>query len=211
MDQKKLITGYDDAAEAYAANLFDELSGKPFERMILRQFAAENASRGEMIELGCGPGDVTAFLAGNGVANLIGTDVSSEMIRVARQFSPQLNFRVADMLDLDYTDSSFASAVAFYSIVHFDGQQLEKAFAEIYRVLTKSGHLLITFHIGDQTVHRDELFGVPVDLDFYFFQTEKVIKQLRAAGFRIIDAIERFPYESGEYPSKRAYLWVEKI
>ena len=81
-----------------------------------------------MIDLGCGPGQTTRFLADNGVTDIIGTDLSSGMIAKARELSSDLQFKTADMLKLDFTDDSFASAVAFYAIVHFSIEQLAIAF-----------------------------------------------------------------------------------
>ena len=115
------------------------------------------------------------------------------------------------MLSLDFPDGHFAAAVAFYAIVHFNTDQLATAFAEIHRILQPSGQFLLSFHIGTELIHRDEFFGEQVDIDFSFFQTEPVIQLLKTTGFKILDAIERYPYEGVEYPSKRAYLWVEKV
>jgi ubiquinone/menaquinone biosynthesis C-methylase UbiE len=211
MQSENVVNCYDVVAGAYAAELFDELSKKPLDRLLLKQFAAENKDRGKMIDLGCGPGQTTRFLADNGVNNIIGTDLSAGMINKAKELSPGLQFQTADMLDLDFPDESFASAVAFYAIVHFKMEQLAIAFGEIYRVLQPGGQFLLSFHIGDDIIHRDEFFGEQVDIDFYFFQTMAVISLLKECGFGVIDAIERYPYEGAEHPSKRAYIWVQKL
>jgi SAM-dependent methyltransferase len=210
MESKKVIECYNLTAGEYAARLFDELSSKPLDRLLLRQFATENSAKGPMLDLGCGPGQTTKFLAANGVTDILGTDISTGMISKARELNPGLQFETADMLKLDFKDGSFASAVAFYAIVHFTLAQLQTAFAQINRVLVPKGQLLLAFHIGDETIHRTELFGSAVDIDFYFFRTEKVIELLQQANFSIIDAIERYPYPNAEHPSKRAYLWVQK-
>ena len=210
MESNKVIACYNSTAADYAANLFGELAEKPLDRLLLKQFAAENKDKGKMIDLGCGPGQTTRFLAENGVTDTLGTDISSGMISKAKELNPGLEFQTADILKLPFADQSFASAVAFYAIVHFTEEQLKIAFAEIHRVLIPKGQLLISFHIGEETIHRDELFGIAVDIVFYFFQTENIIELLTQAKFRIIDAIERYPYPNVEHPSKRAYLWVEK-
>jgi SAM-dependent methyltransferase len=211
MNQQKVKSGYNSTAEEYAINLFDELSKKPLDRLLLKQFAAENKLKGKMIDLGCGPGQTTKFLAENGVTDILGVDLSPGMISKAKELNPGLRFEAADMLKLDFPDRYFASAIAFYAIVHFNDKQLKTAFAEINRILICGGQFLLSFHIGDETFHRDELFGIPVDIDFCFFRTEKIIELLEEANFRVIDAIERYPYENAEHPSKRAYLWVEKV
>lgn len=210
MDQQKVITCYNSTANEYAANLFDELADKPLDRLLLKQFAEINASKGNMIDLGCGPGQTTRFLREHGVTDIIGTDISPGMIDMAKQLNPAIAFQTADMLNLNFAAASFASAIAFYAIVHFNQEQLKKALSEINRVLINNGQFLLSFHIGNEIIHRDELFGVNVDIDFCFFRTEEVIAQLKEAGFMLIDAIERYPYENAEHQSKRAYLWVKK-
>jgi ubiquinone/menaquinone biosynthesis C-methylase UbiE len=210
MDNSRIKKSYDVVADAYAAELFDELSHKPLDRLLLKQFSADNKGKGKMIDLGCGPGQTTRFLADNGAKDILGTDLSAGMIAKAKELSPHLQFQTADMLKLDFPDGSFASAVAFYAIVHFDMEQLAMALGEIHRILQPGGQFLFSFHIGDDIIHRDEFFGEKVDIDFYFFRTAEVIRLLKKTGFAIIDAIERYPYEGHEHPSKRAYLWVEK-
>ena len=107
-------------------------------------------------------------------------------------------------------DKSFRAAIAFYSIVHFDYVQINIAFTEIKRILTDNGQFLFSFHIGDNTVHLDEFLDHPVNIDFNFFQTTKIIALLTGTGFEIIDSLERQHYPGTEYPSKRAYIWAKK-
>jgi ubiquinone/menaquinone biosynthesis C-methylase UbiE len=115
------------------------------------------------------------------------------------------------MLNLKYPVKCFGSALAFYSIVHFDYDQIKAAFKEIRRVLKYKGQFLFSFHAGKETIHLDEFLDQKVNIDFYFFETSKITKLLTNAGFEIIDVIEREPYEDAEHPSKRAYVWVKRI
>lgn len=211
MNLERIVACYDRTADAYAEHLFDELSKKPLDRMLLRQFAEEHRDAGTMVDLGCGPGQTTKFLAEHGVNRLIGIDLSPDMIETAKRLNPRLSFRVGDMLKLDDPDAAFGSAVAFYAIVHFDDLQLRAAFQELHRVLKPGGQCLLAFHVGNDLIHRDELFGVPVDIDFYFFQTADILDRLREAGFNILDALERQPYEGAEHPSRRAYVRAENL
>jgi cyclopropane fatty-acyl-phospholipid synthase-like methyltransferase len=94
--------------------------------------------------------------------------------------------------------------------VHFSNEELKLAFREIKRVLKEGGQFLFSFHIGTEIKHVANFLDKDVSLDFYFFETEKIIKLLEETGFTIVDSIERFPYKNAEYPSKRAYIWVKK-
>ncbi len=208
--QQNIIKAYNETATEYAAKFINELSKKHLDRILLKQFAEENKSKGGMIDLGCGPGQTTKFLFGCGVKNITGTDISPGMVAKAQQLNPQIKFEVTDMLQLQYRDKTFASAVAFYAIVHFNYEQVKIALKEISRVLIDKGQFLFSFHIGEEVVHVDNFLGKNVTLDFHFFKTEKILELLHECGFTIIDVIERQPYKDVEYPSKRAYIWVEK-
>ncbi|MEO8665610.1 MAG: class I SAM-dependent methyltransferase [Ignavibacteria bacterium] len=207
---KKVIDCYDKTAEEYAKIFFDELSEKPFDRMILKSFAEENSNKGMIADLGCGPGQTTRFLKECGVKRITGIDISPAMVARATVLNKGIRFETGDMIRLKYKDGHFGSAVAFYSIVHFTYPQVRKAFKEIHRVLRTSGQFLFSFHIGNEKIHRDNFLDHDVDIDFYFFETEKIMTLLKKTGFRIISAIERYPYVNAEHPSKRAYILAEK-
>ena len=208
--QTNIIDYYNKTAENYAVQFINELSHKHFDSLLLQAFAAENRLKGKLIDLGCGPGQTTKYLFDCGFTNLIGTDLSEEMIRVAKHIHPQLIFEVADMLSLPYTNDHFGAAVAFYSIVHFDYHQVKKAFTEIKRVLMNDGEFLFSFHIGDHIIHLDSFLEHPVHIDFYFFETDIIKSLLAETGFEIIDILERYPYPDVEHQSKRAYMWAKK-
>jgi SAM-dependent methyltransferase len=196
---------YDSAAAAYAEHLSGELAHEPLDRHLLNRFAEEARGRGPVGDLGCGPGHVARYLSEQGVA-VFGVDVSAKMVALARNMNPGLEFRVEDMRHLEAGDASLAGVVLFYSIVHFGVAELPAVFREARRVLAAGGLALVSFHAGEYSVHRDEVFGAPVSLDFQAHRPECVADALRAAGFAVIEEVQREPYEDVEYPSRRCYL-----
>lgn len=196
---------YDAAAEAYADHLFDELDRKPLDRHLLNRFAESVRNRGPVADLGCGPGHVARYLHGQGV-DVFGIDLSPEMVRVARERNPALEFRTGDMTALDLDDASLGGIVAFYSIVHAEMAGLAPIFSEMRRVLRPDGLALIAFHLGEEAVAVDDLFGARVSLTFRFHPRDVVVAAMTAAGLRLLEQVEREPYEGAEYPSRRCYL-----
>ncbi len=196
---------YDSAARAYAEHLVDELDRKPLDRHFLNRFAESTRGRGLVADLGCGPGHVARYLHEQGVA-VVGIDLSPEMIDVAKSLNPNLDFRVGDMRSLDLPDASLGGIVAFYSIVHFAPSELGAIFREMRRVLAPDGLALVSFHIGEEVVHVEDLYGAPVFLDFQLHVPGDVVQALGSADLVVIESIEREPYEGGEYPSRRCYL-----
>lgn len=201
---------YDSAAEAYAEHLAAELDRKPLDRHLLNRFAEETRGRGIVADLGCGPGHVTRYLRDQGV-EIVGIDLSPEMIRVAESRNPGIEFRVGDMNQLGMSDGALAGAVAFYAIVHLDLQELAAALREMRRAICPGGLLLLAFHVGDQVVHVDDLFGANVALDFHFHAPGEVIAALHRNRFRVIEHTDREPYAGAEYPSRRCYLLARTV
>lgn len=207
----ELQSSYDRVAEAYAGQFFDELDKKPFDRKMLEWLAEKVKGAGQICDMGCGPGQIARYLHSLGV-NVCGVDLSPEMVRQARRLSPELPFQQGDMLALtEVADEAYAGIAAFYSIIHIPRPSIVDALRELRRVLRPRGTLLVTFHIGQETVHRDELLGAEVSLDFHFHESAEMKDYLTAAGFELDEVIERDPYPPDvEYQSRRAYIFARK-
>src|SRR5215471_18658413 len=166
--------------------------------------------RGRVADVGCGPGHVARYLAERGV-DALGIDLSPAMVCCARRLNPGLEFREGDLRTLDLPDASLAGLLAFYAIVHFEPNELLSVFVEMRRVLTSGGALLLAFHVGDETVHVEDLFGRPVTLDFRFHRPAAIARALASASFAVVESLEREPYEGAEYPSRRCYLLAKAV
>ena len=71
--------------------------GRPFVELLARVDAADPAT---VVDLGCGPGNLTALLVERWPgARVVGLDSSAEMIEKARATTPAVDFRVADLRD----------------------------------------------------------------------------------------------------------------
>ena len=205
-----LKESYDRVAEDYAEQFRDELDEKPFDRKMLDWLAERVGDLGVICDMGCGPGQVARYLHDKGV-KACGIDLSQGMVERARSLNPDVEFRQGDMLALDgVADDSYGGVAAFYSVIHVPRPSLAQALGELKRVLRPGGVLLLTFHVGRETIHRDEWWGKEVSLDFNFFETEEMKGQLKAAGFELREVIERDPYPEVEYPSRRAYIFARK-
>ncbi len=200
---------YDNVAREYADNIFDELKDKPLDRALLNRFAEAVQPLGVAVDLGCGPGQIARYLHERGV-NVIGMDLSPNMIALAKQLTPAVDFFQGDMFALDVPDGAWGGIAAFYSIVHIPREKMVDALRELNRVLVPQGVLLLAFHRGDEIVHRDEMWGKAVNMDFLYFEGREVEAYLRAAGFEILEVSERAPYPDVEHPSQRVYIFARK-
>nr|SBO92619.1 methyltransferase [Nonomuraea gerenzanensis] len=179
---------YDTVAADYAELLRDELDGKPLDRAMLAAFAelVRGPAAGQVADLGCGPGRVTAHLHALGV-DAFGVDLSPEMIAVARKSHPGLRFEVGSMTALDLADGAVGGAVLWYSTVHTPPELLPKVFAEVHRVLAPGGQFLIAFKAGAERRHLSRGYGHELSLDVYWNPPELIADLLAGAGI-VVDA-----------------------
>jgi SAM-dependent methyltransferase len=219
-------TSYDAVAAAYADQLSDELRRKPLDRALLTAFAEQvraispappatadpgqtppsNAGRARVWDVGCGPGHVTAFLAGLGL-EAAGIDLSGQMVGQARARHPDLEFRVGSMTALPAPDGSWAGLVCFYALIHMiEDADVRTALAEFRRVLADGGLLLLAVHAGEEVRHSAEWFGASVDVSFRFFDPGWLSAELDRAGFTVEALTRRQPYPDAEVATERAYF-----
>ncbi|GAA3659443.1 class I SAM-dependent methyltransferase [Nonomuraea antimicrobica] len=200
---------YDTVAADYAELLRDELDTKPFDRAMLAAFAelVRAPGAGEVADLGCGPGRVTAHLRSLGVP-AFGIDLSPEMVAVARRSHPDLRFEVGSMTGLELADGAVGGAVAWYSTVHTPPELLPTVFAEIHRVLAPGGHLLMAFKVGDQRRHLDRGYGHELSLDVYWNPPEQIAELLGKAGLVMDAQLIREPDESERPRSGRQAFFL---
>ena len=149
---------YDAIAVRYAEFSQGELDGLPLDRAVLAAFAEYvRASGGGLVaELGCGEGRVAAHLAGLGL-DMLGIDLSPALTRIGRAARPGLRFAVGSMHALPLPDGALGGAVAWYSVIHAEPDDLPAYFAEFARVLWAGGHLLIAFFeaVGEPLTRYD--------------------------------------------------------
>jgi ubiquinone/menaquinone biosynthesis C-methylase UbiE len=200
---------YDRLAEEYTRRIADELQHKPLDRELLDRFAKQTKRRGEVCDMGCGPGHVARYLRDAG-ASVFGLDLSPGMLEQARKLNPDIPFREGNMLALDIPDGALVGIAAFYAIVNIPRRSLPAVFCEMQRVLQPGGLLLLAFHTGNEMLHEDELWGQKISMDFFLLPPTEIKLELETANFTIEDVIERDPYPDVEYPSRRAYIFARK-
>ncbi|MFO0728312.1 MAG: class I SAM-dependent methyltransferase [Myxococcota bacterium] len=198
---------YDRVAEAYSAALRDELEGKPLDRWLLERVAIE--TKGAVLEIGCGPGQVAGFLATRG-ATVHGLDLSAAMIAEAQHHYPKVSFQTGDFHRLPFADASLGAVVAMYALVHLEVSELAPVLAEVARVLRPGGLFLAATHAGEERLQPGALFGVPVELTWIFHPPAAFFDAVQAAGLMPLERIVREPYLGAEHGSRRAYVLAKK-
>jgi ubiquinone/menaquinone biosynthesis C-methylase UbiE len=179
-----------------------------------------------LLDVGCGPGNITADLASRlGDGPVTGVDLSEEVIEMARsqydsETTPNLSFEVGNVYELDFPNKSFDVVYAHQVLQHL--ARPVDALKEMRRVLKPGGTLAV----------RDADYGGfvwwPSDpgLDRWLALYHDIIRTngaeadagrylkswVRAAGFNdLIVLSSNWVYQSAEERSWWGGLWAERI
>ncbi|CAI9413899.1 DUF480 domain-containing protein [Nocardioides sp. T2.26MG-1] len=203
---QRVRASYDAVASSYSEHLFNELTGLPFESWLLDRVAA-HADGGAVVEVGCGPGHVTAYLADAG-AGATGIDLSPGMVAEARRRYPDGTYEVGDLRRLirPATGPGWQAVLAWYSLIHLGASELPGAIAALARPLDAGGWLVLALHAGAEVRHVDEWFDAPVDLDFVLQDRAFVVGLVEQAGLVDVEWYHRGPLADRGETTERLYV-----
>ena len=182
---KTLIDFYDDFADKWAENWYSNEKLLPY----LKQFAKLLPDNARVLDLCCGTGYESMRLSKLGF-NVIGADLSSKSIEIAKQLNPTIDFYVKDMLQ-SYKDLGvFDGITCIAGIVHLPENQLEIAFRNMNEVLKDNSYLLIVVKNGDKITKSIDVDGVQYAREFYCYTLDK-IKQHSEKYFQFVQELEQ--------------------
>lgn len=200
--------GYDRTAQAYAQRFHDHLADKPVDLAVLSAFSGL-VTTGPVVDIGCGTGATTAILYAAGL-DIVGIDLSPNMIEQARRLNPGIDFAVGSMTALPLGDSSVRGVCAWYSVIHIPDAQLPAVFTEFHRALAPGGVVLLAFQVGEQPRHLSEAFGETIDLTFHRRHPDAVAALLAEAGLPVFVKLVREPDDDGVESTPQGYLIARK-
>ena len=129
--------------------------------------------------MGCGPGHWTNWLHERGI-EIAGVDPTPEFIRHAQHSYPDIDFSTDRAEQLDVADSSLASILAWYSLIHTPPDHITDTLAEFARSTKPGGGLLLGFFSGPELAPFDHAITTA-----YFWPIELLGRNVEEAGFAV--------------------------
>jgi SAM-dependent methyltransferase len=193
--------GYDAMAERHL-RWIDEIEGDPRLRF-LAELDRRLADGSDVVDLGCGAGvPCTARLAQRHA--VLGVDISSAQLDLARRLVPAARFVRADIATFDLPAGGLDAVTAFYSLTHVPRDRHAEVLGRIRAWLRPGGRLLATFSVGGTTDGvQDDFLGVPMFFSGFDAGTNRQL--VSAAGFAtLIDEVVTMHEPEGP----ATFLWI---
>lgn len=150
-----VIAQYQSGIQSYAA-FTREVGLWASEKYVFEQYLK---ATDRILDLGCGTGRTTFALSELGYEDIIGVDLTPEMIEAAEEIKVERNssisFQIGNAKALNFADEYFDVVIfSFNGLMSIPGEaERFKALQEIYRVLKVGGLFIFTTHDREQDEH----------------------------------------------------------
>ena len=157
-----------------------------------------------VLEVGCGPGNLLLYLAGEGFTKARGIDISEEQVQIALERG--LDAEVADVFDfLPRALARFQVVFAIDFVEHFEKDELLELLRLIYGVFDNDGWLIVQTPNGQGLFPRQVIYA---DLTHLTILSPSSLRQaLQLAGFCDIRFEETGPAPKDMRGKGRVMLW----
>lgn len=106
-----------------------------------------------ILDIACGTGNLISALHSMG-KHLVGCDISPQMIQIAQETNPDVEFHIVDMIDIDLNHKFDMTVCAFDSINYLlNGSEVSKLFAVVHAHLVAGGFFL--FDVNTPHIYRE--------------------------------------------------------
>lgn len=199
MHPTEIAASYDRIAGRWADPSFNRNNGIAAHKRAL-QFTSR---RGVALDVGCGcSGRFIDLLASEGFA-VEGLDVSSEMIRIARQRHPGIPFHHADICEWE-SPQSYDFITAWDSIWHVPLGKQELVLSKLCGALAEGGVLIwTTGGLDGRGEKRDAAMGTP--MYYSVLGISETLRLTAAAGC----ACRHLEYD--QLPEKHVFMVAQKV
>lgn len=182
MDKNKLaVSTYRKMAQKYTDAYFDDTS----DFAQIDRFLNLLPPDGLVLDIGSGPGNGAKHIKESGF-RVIGIDLTPEMIEIAKEKAPGIEFESMDMRDLKFSDNKFDGLLVAYSLIHIPTEEVLETLKGFRRILKPGGYALIIVQKGEPDKMVDEPLAPGEQMFFNFFTENRLSDLLKEAEFEMV-------------------------
>lgn len=161
--------------------LNDSLKVVPPERDLFTSLLPKGA---HILDVGCGGGRDAKFFIKKGF-KVTGIDMSSVLINIAKKEVPKANFKVKDILKLDFPVNSFDAIWGEAVILHLKRKDVSKAIKNLYKVLKPGGFLYLSVKKGKGEAYVKEKLSGGHERFYTYFTKKELVDLCKKQGLKV--------------------------
>jgi ubiquinone/menaquinone biosynthesis C-methylase UbiE len=159
-----------------------------------------NKNNAEIQEIGCGPGNITRYLLNqNPGYNILGFDLSSEMIRLAKKNNPEAEFIVMDCREILSINKKYDAVMCGFCLPYLSKEETKKLIHDVSLILHPGGIFYLSTMEGEYSQSGIQKSSTGDELYIYYHQEDYLTVSLNENNFSIID-LRRKVYQPANKP-----------
>lgn len=137
-----------------------------------------------VLELGCGPGNITKYLLlKRPDFNITGIDIAPNMIELAKSNNPAANFAVMDIRQINELHAKFDGIICGFCFPYLSEPESSKLIADCRDLLKNDGVLYLSFVEGNQNNSDFVTVSGSDRIYFYYHDADKLTVFLKDNNF----------------------------
>lgn len=166
--------------------------------------------KARVLELGCGPGNITQYLLTKQPDwEILGLDISPNMINLARRNNPTAKFEVMDVRDISSLKAQYDGIVCGFCMPYLAPEDGHKLVLDCANLLNDQGILYLSFVEGDSANDTYQVGSTGDRVYFHFYTLENLRQQLTQNHFEELTTL-RVPYTNSKSESETHTIVVAK-
>lgn len=141
-----------------------------------------------LLELGCGPGNVTRYLLNKRPDfQILATDLAPNMLKLAQENCPEIETQILDCRQLDTLESQFDAIVAAFCLPYLDKNDVSALFKSMKTTLKPKGVIYLSTMEGDYRLSGKQTSSSGNSVYTYYHNGDELAEMLKQQSFSIID------------------------
>jgi ubiquinone/menaquinone biosynthesis C-methylase UbiE len=148
----------------------------------------------EVLDLACGPGNVTQYLLKKRPdLKVLGTDLSEKMLLLARNNNPAADFQLLDMRRITDLNKLFDGIVCGFGLPYLSRVECLQLIADSARILNPGGVLYLSTMEDDysKSGYQGSSSGGSQQLYLFYHEADFLTQVLDANGFKILELVRK--------------------
>lgn len=172
---------------------------------------AINNDNAKLLEIGCGPGNITKYLLSkHSNFNIDGTDISINMIELAKKNNPQANFNVMDAKEINKITTKYDGVICGFCLPYLSESESDKLISDSYNLLVDNGIIYLSFVEGESSKSGIVSSGGN-NIYFYYHNLENLSTQLINNRFNILKTFKIKYAKSKEVSEVHVIIIAQKL
>lgn len=200
------IASYNANAKAYAGKFMEYA---PYVAQV-NEFAKLLAPGDEVLDIGCGPGNVAKQLLAAKPLIITGIDLSGEMIRLATANVPTGKFLCQDIRQVEFPGRQFDAVILSFSIVHLNDAEAYALLRKAVSWLKDKGVLYLSFMAGKKAGFEQTSFSQD-PIYFNYYSRDEVERLLSSQGVTVFHFAEQGYLETDGTLTNDIFLFGKRL